>query len=196
MRITGGRARSIPLKHPGTIRPTTDALREAIFSSLGTLVRGAQVLDLFAGTGAYGLEAVSRGATTATFVEQCPLSLACLKNNALSTAKSLQEEPQKIFFAYSADVFSWQPPSDNPMYDLIFIDPPYCFYDISKRMDFLFKRITPWLKKSATSRLLIETPNSLQLEIPSQFMQIRHLTRGSKQSPSAHLLAQTHTHER
>ena len=71
MRLTGGRARGIPLKAPdeGT-RPATDQLREAVFSSLAARIPGARVLDLFAGSGSYGLEAWSRGADRVVFIEK------------------------------------------------------------------------------------------------------------------------------
>ena len=71
MRIIAGEAGGIPLLVPDTLtRPTTDRVREAVFSSLGDRVVGARVLDLYAGSGALGLEALSRGAATATFVDQ------------------------------------------------------------------------------------------------------------------------------
>jgi 16S rRNA (guanine966-N2)-methyltransferase len=71
MRIIAGEAGGIPLLVPDTLtRPTTDRVREALFSSLGDRVVGARVLDLYAGSGALGLEALSRGAAAATFVDQ------------------------------------------------------------------------------------------------------------------------------
>ena len=83
MRITSGLARGILLDVPRTdaVRPATDAARQAIFSSLGSAVEGASVLDLFAGTGSYGLEAASRGAAAATFAETDRLALAALRRN-------------------------------------------------------------------------------------------------------------------
>ena len=71
MRITGGRAGGIPLKAPkgNHTRPATDRLRESVFSSLGASIEGCKVADLFAGTGSYGLEALSRGAASSTFFE-------------------------------------------------------------------------------------------------------------------------------
>ena len=79
MRITGGKARGIPLASPkgDATRPATDQLREAVFSSLGARIEGAQVADLFAGTGAYGLEAMSRGAIGGIFVEAFERAWAC-----------------------------------------------------------------------------------------------------------------------
>ena len=72
MRITGGAARGIPLRAPkGPLtRPATDRMREAIFSRLGSRVSQARVADLYAGTGSYGLEALSRGAAQVHFFEK------------------------------------------------------------------------------------------------------------------------------
>ena len=71
MRIIAGRFKGLRLPSPRTqsVRPTTDRVREALFSSLGSAVEGARVLDLFAGTGAFGFEALSRGATSVAFVD-------------------------------------------------------------------------------------------------------------------------------
>ena len=71
------------------VRPATDGLRQAIFSSLGERVVGARFLDLFAGSGAYGLEALSRGAGGGTFVEKNAKAVACLRQNLASVCKSV-----------------------------------------------------------------------------------------------------------
>ena len=78
MRITSGEFRGRVISAPPgeDVRPTQDRVREALFSMLGECVRGATFLDLFAGTGAVGLEAVSRGAAKAVFVEMSPRSIA------------------------------------------------------------------------------------------------------------------------
>ncbi|PWU06051.1 MAG: methyltransferase, partial [Verrucomicrobia bacterium] len=83
MKITGGLAKGIPIKSStkSTLRPATDYLRQAIFSSLGNLVENASFLDLFAGTGAYGLEAWSRGASGGLFVEKDRLFIPILQSN-------------------------------------------------------------------------------------------------------------------
>ncbi len=94
MRITGGRARGIPLHAPRgrETRPATDQLREAVFSSLGPRVEGARVADLFAGTGSYGLEALSRGATSGCFVENNRQALVCLRANLAAVLRSCERE--------------------------------------------------------------------------------------------------------
>jgi 16S rRNA (guanine966-N2)-methyltransferase len=118
MRIIAGTAGGIPLSHPPTgVRPTMDRVRAAIFSSLGDAVPGARVLDLFAGAGGMGIEALSRGAASAVFVDFNPRSVSCVKENLRRTR--LQGSVQtmdalKFLEFYAADQF-----------DLIFADPPY-----------------------------------------------------------------------
>ncbi|GAA1729163.1 16S rRNA (guanine966-N2)-methyltransferase [Dietzia kunjamensis subsp. schimae] len=91
-RIISGRLRGLSITVPpaGT-RPTTDRVREALFSAIGSRVDldGAAVLDLFAGSGALGLEAVSRGADVAWFVEENQRAVACLKKNTAGASSSL-----------------------------------------------------------------------------------------------------------
>ncbi|MBC2595809.1 RsmD family RNA methyltransferase [Ruficoccus amylovorans] len=127
MRITGGQARGIPLKTPkqGEIRPATDYLRQAVFSSLAATVPGTRVLDLFAGSGAYGLEALSRGAASAVFVEKDRGCLACLKTNLAATAKSLRIS-EDVAQIDGRDVLRWPPTAG---FDLIFADPPYALWN-------------------------------------------------------------------
>lgn len=127
MRITGGQARGIPLKTPkqGEIRPATDYLRQAVFSSLADIVPGTRVLDLFAGSGAYGLEALSRGAASTVFVERDRACLACLRENLAATAKSLRAD-SSLGRIDGRDVLRWSP---SEGFDLVFVDPPYVLWE-------------------------------------------------------------------
>ena len=124
MRITGGSARGIQIKAPrGKVtRPATDRMREAIFSSLGQSVVGSRVFDLFAGTGAYGLEAISRGASKAIFYETDRNALSCLQQNQQAVLKAcgLGSDATRII---ARDVYALNMASESA--DLIFIDPPY-----------------------------------------------------------------------
>ena len=82
MRVIAGRARRMPLKVPSQLtRPSTDRLREALFSILQGRLAGGRVLDLFAGSGALGIEALSRGAKKAVFVEQSRDAARCIREN-------------------------------------------------------------------------------------------------------------------
>ncbi len=121
MRIIAGSAGGIHLKvPPGVTRPTTDRVREAVFSMLGEAVVGARVLDLFAGSGGMGLEALSRGAAAAVFVEQHVQAAGILQGN-LAHARLVGGRVVK------ADVFATlrRMAEAGEMYDLIFADPPY-----------------------------------------------------------------------
>jgi 16S rRNA (guanine966-N2)-methyltransferase len=121
MRVTGGKARGIPLRVPaGPVRPATDYLREAVFSSLAALVPGARVLDLFAGTGAYGLESLSRGAASAIAVDRATASTIAANAAAVAKSMGLPELPLEVV---TADALSWRPAA--PDFDLVFVDPPW-----------------------------------------------------------------------
>lgn len=119
MRIIAGSAGSIPLKVPRSLtRPTTDQVREAVFSVLGSKVAGARVLDLFAGSGSLGLEALSRGASEATFVESNgPACIVIAENLAKSRLTGARVQRR--------DVLSFLTTAGPGHYDLIFADPPY-----------------------------------------------------------------------
>jgi 16S rRNA (guanine966-N2)-methyltransferase len=117
MRVIAGSAGGIPLKTPDhEARPTMDRVREAIFSSLGDLVIGARVLDLFAGSGAFGIEALSRGAAEAVFVDNHPKAITTIQNNLRKT----KLEGQVI----RADAFRFLA-RNKERYQLVFADPPY-----------------------------------------------------------------------
>lgn len=122
MRIIGGlyKRRLISWPDDINIRPTKDRIREAIFSALNS-VEGFLVLDLFAGSGSFGLEAISRGANKVYFVDHSNCAIKCVKDNveALDIPSHKYEIIQKD--SYSAiNAFA-----DNTKFDLIFLDPPY-----------------------------------------------------------------------
>lgn len=122
MRIIAGRARSLPLKTvPGPeTRPTTDRIKETLFNMIQNDLPGAEFLDLFAGSGGIGLEAVSRGAAHATFVEQNRRAAACIQENIHFT-RFTQEST-----LLSMDVFAALGLLEGQkVFDLIFMDPPY-----------------------------------------------------------------------
>lgn len=101
------------------IRPTTDRVKESLFNILQNQIEGAQVLDLFCGTGNLGIEALSRGAKKVTFVDAHPKSIQILKQN-LEKLK-VTEEHQIL----RKDVFAFLKAYTGEPYDLIFIDPPF-----------------------------------------------------------------------
>lgn len=118
MRVVAGTAGGIRLTSPRSdLRPTMDRVKAAIFSSLAERVPGASVLDLFAGTGALGIEALSRGAARATFVDHDAKAIAAIEENLRKTHQRGQ--------VVRADMATWlKRPGPTP-FDLIFADPPY-----------------------------------------------------------------------
>jgi 16S rRNA (guanine966-N2)-methyltransferase len=121
MRIIAGEFRGHRLQSPSDrrVRPTADRVREAWFSILGTAVPGARVLDLFAGSGALGLEALSRGAEHATFVELSPASLQTLRANvdALGVADRVT--------IHRGDALRFVERLPGHAFGVAFADPPY-----------------------------------------------------------------------
>jgi len=117
MRITAGTARGIQLKAPGKeTRPTMDAVKEALFSRLGDRILEARVLDLFAGSGALGLEALSRGAASAVMVENDRRSRSVIQANA----EKAHLHPETVI----EDVFRYLKRARDS-FDIIFADPPW-----------------------------------------------------------------------
>ena len=120
MRIVAGRHKGRRLRTPAgaSTRPTADRVREAVFSILGP-VEGLRVLDLYAGSGALGLEALSRGAASATFVESARPALAAIRANLDAAG----EEGEVA----GADVIAWlrRAVEEERAFDLVFCDPPY-----------------------------------------------------------------------
>ncbi len=118
MRIITGSAGGIPITVPRTLlRPTADRVREAVFSILGDRVAGAAVLDLFAGSGSYGLECLSRGATRAVFVEAD-------RRSADVIAQNLAKARLSGGTVSAVNVETWLKRAAG-RFDLIFADPPY-----------------------------------------------------------------------
>jgi 16S rRNA (guanine(966)-N(2))-methyltransferase RsmD len=107
------------------LRPTSDKVREALFSILGTQVSGGRFLDLYAGTGAVGIEALSRGASAVTFVESDPKAVQLLRKN-LRTCQLLDRAEIRIG---QTAVFLDQKDRWGGPYDVLFADPPYAAPD-------------------------------------------------------------------
>ena len=124
-RIIAGRAGSLTLEVPdaGT-RPTSDRVRESLFGSLESAdsLRGAAVLDLYAGSGALGLEALSRGARSADLVEKAPRAASVIQRNATRVAKALGRDASSAVHRASATTYLQ---AARGPFDLVFIDPPY-----------------------------------------------------------------------
>src|SRR5438045_4581545 len=124
MRIIAGKVRSRQLKSLKglTLRPTSDMLRETLFNILGPAVEGSRFLDLFAGTGAVGIEAISRGAALAVFVENHASTMRLLRENL--AALEIKSEARVIASSASSAIAKLE--KEIPaIFDFIFLDPPY-----------------------------------------------------------------------
>ena len=164
MRISGGVARGITLQVPkgDAVRPATDGMRQALFSSLAGWVVDARFLDLFAGSGAYGLEALSRGAAGGVFVEQNAKTAACIRRNVAAVCKSLGR-PETGLHVVQADARS-VPLVGGEVPDVVFIDPPYeIIRDVAPG---LFERFTALLAPKPDALVVFEMPGEIELAPP------------------------------
>jgi 16S rRNA (guanine966-N2)-methyltransferase len=119
MRVIAGRVGGVRLVVPKTgVRPTMDRVKAAIFSSLGNLVIGARILDLFAGSGAFGIEALSRGAASAIFVDEDRQSISAIERNLGKTKLRARVLRQDVFDFLRRF-------SSSEKFRVIFADPPY-----------------------------------------------------------------------
>jgi len=176
MRITGGIARGIPLGLPkgDAVRPATDAMRQAVFSSLAARVPGSRFLDLFAGSGAYGLEALSRGAIGGVFVEKSARTADYIRQNIAAVCKSLGRAATdlQVITADATQVM----PGEAP--DLVFIDPPYEI--IPEVAPKLFLRLAGLLAAKPEALVVFEMPGGLELS-PAGWTCVKRLGKGARQ---------------
>jgi len=154
LRIVSGKWRGRKLKAGPGVRPTTDRMKEAVFSALCSRIElaGLRVLDVFAGSGALGLEAISRGAEHVTFVEASKKAAEALRANfqslkAEDSSLLLLESQAERYLASSKDQF-----------DLIFADPPYDYSDSSSLLEDLLERL------SSTGLIVLETAAKTELK--------------------------------
>jgi 16S rRNA (guanine966-N2)-methyltransferase len=161
LRVAGGTARGIPLTEPRGVRlrPTTGKVREAVFNILGEAVEGAKVLDLFAGTGALGIEALSRGAGSALFVEA---EAAC--------CTAILDSLARVGLADRGTVLRGRLPAAmrnvTGPFDLILLDPPYGANEIEELLHDLASLIAPGgtiVYEHANRYNPPERPNGLKL---------------------------------
>jgi 16S rRNA (guanine966-N2)-methyltransferase len=135
MRIVGGQygGRRLVMPKDARVRPTADRVREAWMSILGEALTDARVLDLYAGSGALGLEALSRGAASASFVELNPPSLRALEENIAALGVS------DAVTVYRADAMRFTERLPHGAFDVVLADPPYTA-DHAARLVALFRR--------------------------------------------------------
>jgi 16S rRNA (guanine966-N2)-methyltransferase len=168
VRVVGGRLRSRPLAGPKSdaVRPTADRLREALFNilvhSYGDPVSGARILDLFAGTGALGIEAISRGAAYALFVDEGVEARALLRDNVETlglggVTRIFRRDATNLGAAHPIEPFS-----------LVFIDPPYGKGLAEKAL--MSAHEGDWLKPEAL--IVVEEAAETAFKAPEQFSEL------------------------
>ncbi len=178
MRITGGQARGIPLVVPkgNAVRPATDGMRQAVFSSIASRVPGARFLDLFAGSGAYGLEALSRGATGGAWVEKNSRAMQCLRRNITAVTKSLGRKCEDMATVTADAVTVPWPLGGLP--GLVFVDPPYEI--INEVGPQIFTRLAELLVSHPDPLVIFEMPGEITLN-PEGWTCAKRLGKGAHQ---------------
>lgn len=167
MRVISGTARGRKLKEPSgmDIRPTGDKLKESIFNIVQFEIEGRKVLDLFAGTGQLGIEALSRGANSVVFIDSSQEAIKLIKENTEIcgfTERSVIYNRDAIKYLNSSDKF-----------DLIFIDPPYETYLPGRALE----KIIEFDKLNTNGIIICETRNDYQLPAisPPYFIQKEYI---------------------
>jgi 16S rRNA (guanine966-N2)-methyltransferase len=164
MRVVSGSVRGRPLKAPPgrAVRPTTDRVREAVFNALHSsgAVEGARVLDLFAGSGAMGIEALSRGAASATFVDDSREAIEVVRANLARCGFEARAEVVR------SDAAGFLRQRGSLRWDLAVLDPPYAFDGWSEVLDSLDARVAVFESDRA-------------VEVPSGWVVVRERSYGA-----------------
>jgi 16S rRNA (guanine966-N2)-methyltransferase len=169
--VIAGTAKGLRLAPvPSGVRPVSDRAREGIFSSLGGRVLDSRVLDLFAGTGALAIEALSRGAADAVLVEQAPRAIATVRDNLRRTRTG---DRARVVRA-DARRFLERAMAERP-FDLVFVDPPYAAG--SSAVAAVLERLRPVLAPGATVVLTRDSRSSTDV-IPLDWRVAKRLTYG------------------
>ena len=153
MRIISGTARGIKLDtlQGNSTRPTIDRVKEAIYSSIHFLVEGSSVLDLFAGSGQMGVEALSRGANYSVFIDENVDATKIIKDNLLKTKLN----SKATVYHTSAEQFLL---SNKKTFDIVFLDPPYAKGTLEK--------ILPLVEKAVNNKGIVICESEVDLVLP------------------------------
>lgn len=174
MRVIGGLARGRRILAPRgrRTRPTSDYLREVLFDILAQQVEGRTFLDLYAGTGAVGIEALSRGAATAVFVEHDRLALAMLHRNLETSGFRDRAEvvPMEVLRYLRRAAYG------SRRFDLIFLDPPYLHTDAAAAIGLIAS--TELLAPSGMA-ILERSANDVLVQVPAGLVLTREVRRGA-----------------
>jgi 16S rRNA (guanine966-N2)-methyltransferase len=174
MRVIGGQFRSRQLKSLKglALRPTSDRLRETVFNVLAPLIVGARFLDVFAGTGAIGIEALSRGAAEAVFIESHRPAAALIKQNLASLGIRTGVSVLAMDAVRGLEKLAAKP---NVRFDLAYIDPPYAAAE-------QYAQVLEAVAKSplfhAESRIAVEHRRAFELPAVAGLTVVRRLEQG------------------
>ena len=165
LRIIGGTLRGSRITVPDRpgLRPTPDRVRETLFNWLAPVIDGAQCLDLFAGTGALGIEALSRGAAQVDFVESDAKLAALLRENLVRLKQDAR--------VHVADALRFAAQADG-RYDIVFLDPPFETTLLQQALVELPKILSPY------NRIYLEWPEGRKPELPAGFEWLREKQAG------------------
>jgi 16S rRNA (guanine966-N2)-methyltransferase len=167
MRVIAGRYKGRRLNTPTWegLRPTSDKLRETLFNILAPRVEGARVFDGFAGTGALGIEALSRGASHVTFADRDPRAVALIRTNLAACGIRADYNVQQ------GDVLAalGQP---DVAFDLILLDPPYDLHPVSPTLEAAAARLT------ADGLLVLERATRREPDVPATLTRVRDVKSG------------------
>ncbi|MBR2742659.1 MAG: 16S rRNA (guanine(966)-N(2))-methyltransferase RsmD [Clostridia bacterium] len=170
MRVISGSAKGVPLKtiDGDRTRPTTDKVKEAMFNVIQFDIEGARVLDAFAGSGALGIEALSRGAAEAVFLDTNRAAAAMIKKN-LAAAKL--SENAKV---YVSDCRKYIKEYRGEPFDIVFLDPPYDKEEVKD----VFNELFTCKMLSDTAIILCETRQELLPERVGSFVRLKKYVYG------------------
>lgn len=171
VRIVAGkwRGRFLPVDDAPGLRPSSARIRETLFNWLAPVIEGAHCLDLFAGTGVLGLEALSRGAASATFVERSPTVAATLK-------RSIATLGADDTVLHVGDAVAWLGQAAPRRYDVVFLDPPYALESLPDLCRLLHEK--QWLATGAG--IYMEQDRDVgRPDLPDGFTVVREKTAGS-----------------
>lgn len=181
MRISGGISGGLLVKVPKgfDVRPTPDLVKQALFNSLGELVIGARVLELFAGTGALGLECLSRGAGHVVSVEKASRHARMIQENLISTrcdSTQFELRIQDAFVAVTQLAFAGR------QFDLILADPPYGEKNVGRRSTSFAQRLLDDVHLpqvlSSSGRFILGHTKRDNLDLPDAWEEIKMLKHG------------------
>lgn len=173
MRVIAGRAKGTRLAPvPGGTRPLSDRAREGLFASLGPRVDGARCADLFAGTGAVGIEALSRGAASCHFVDSGAGAFRAIRENLSRTGL------ERAARVHRADVRRFLAREDAGPYDVAFLDPPYAF--AQRALAAVLEALTDRLASGAAFVLTRPSRNP-KVVVPVHYVEAKRLVYGDAQ---------------